>query len=102
MVHEEVALDMLGIPEKIPSLYYRRVPLLITKPGTYDDWKRRRAGVNRWIEGVEESLKEIKLEADRIVWERNLRARPPVQLDKLELNMKIVEILKGGMFEIRC
>jgi hypothetical protein len=102
MVHEEVPLDMLGIPEKIPSLYYRRVPLIITKPDSYEDWKRRRAGVHRWIDGIEEGLKEIKLEADRIVWERNLRARPPVQLEKLEMNKKIVEVLKGGMFEIRC
>jgi hypothetical protein len=95
MVYEDVPLDIVGVPEKIPNLFYRRLPLYITKADSYDDWKRRRGKTHRLLQGVENELSEIKLEVNRIVFERALRARPPVQEENFKLNKKVVEILKG-------
>ena len=94
-MYEDVSLDVVGVPEKIPNLFYRRLPLYITKANSYEDWKRRRGGTRNMIRGVENNLNEIKLEVNRIAFERSLRARPPVQEASFQLNMKVVEILKG-------
>jgi hypothetical protein len=98
MVYEDVPLDVVGVPEKIPNLFYRRVPLYITKANSYEDWKRRRGRTHRLLQGVENDLKGIKLEVNRIVFERSLRARPPVQEESFQLNKKVVEILKGEVW----
>jgi GrpB-like predicted nucleotidyltransferase (UPF0157 family) len=98
MVYEDVPLDVMGVPEKIPNLYYRRVPLNITKEGSYEDWVRRKARPYRLLQGVENNVKEIKLEINRIVFERSLRARPAVQEESFRLNKKVVEILKGEVW----
>jgi hypothetical protein len=98
MVYEDVPLDVVGVPEKIPNLFYRRVPLYITEANSYEDWKRRRGRTHRLLQGVENDLKGIKLEVNRIVFERSLRARPPVQEESFQLNKKVVEILKGEVW----
>ena len=83
------------MPEKIPNLFYMRVPLWRAEPNSYLDWKRRKAGVPRLLEGAEMEVKKIELEVDRIAWERGLRARPDPTSDEFVINNKIAAILKG-------
>ena len=89
-------MDVNGIPEKIPNLFYMRVPLWRSEPNSYLDWKRRKAGIPRLLEGTDMEIKRLELEVDRIAWERGLRARPPTTLDEFALNAKIIDILKGS------
>jgi hypothetical protein len=88
-------LDINGIPDKIPDLYYMRVPLWRTEPNSYLDWKRRKGGVHKLLEGTEMEIKQIELEVDRIAWERRLRTQPQPGAPDFDLNNKIIEILKG-------
>jgi len=86
---------MHGIPDKVPSLYYMRVPLWRVEPESYLDWKRRRAGFGKLLQGTQMEIKKIELEVDRIAWEGGLRARPDPTPDELALHTKIIQILKG-------
>jgi hypothetical protein len=96
MVHEEIQLDVNGIPEKIPKVFWKRFPLWRSEPNSYLDWKRRKAVPGRLLQGTGTDIKKIELEVDRIAWERGLRARPPPDQSEYALNAKIIEILKGS------
>jgi hypothetical protein len=88
-------LDFNGIPEKIPNTFYMRVPLWRVEPDTYLDWKRRRAGLTKLLGGTQMEINRTKLEVDRIMWERTLRARPQPTEDDFALKNKIIDILDG-------
>lgn len=95
MVYEDVKLDVNGIPEKLPGLYYLRLPLTKTEPNTYEDWKRRKGSLRRLLEGTNFEIERIALEVDRIEWERKIRTRSPISQEEFEINERIVRILEG-------
>lgn len=94
-MHDDVTVDITGVPDKIPELRYRRVPLIRAEEGTYLDWKRRKGSPKKLLEGVKVEVDMLALEVGRIAWERNLRAQPPLSQDVLVMNKRIVDILKG-------
>ena len=95
MVYEDVTLDITGVPNKIPEPYYRRVPLIRTEPESYEDWKRRRGNTKKLLEVTTMEANKLALDVERVAWERGLRERPPFSQETLDLNKRIVEILKG-------
>jgi hypothetical protein len=101
MVHEDPILDINGIPERIPDIFYQRVPVIKTEPGTYQDWVRRGARPFKLVEAVKNEIQKIKLEVEKISWERKLRQRPPVSQDDVVFNRKIIEVLTGLSLDIQ-
>ena len=95
MVLEDVTVDVNGVPHKIPEPHYQRVPLHKTEKGTYDDWVRRRGNEKRRVEGIIFEVNRLRLEVEKLSWERKLQARPPLSQEESECNRKIVEILTG-------
>ena len=100
MVTDDVTLDVNGIPDKIPKPFYLRVPILKAEPKSYEDWKKRGGITNRFLEATEREIKRIEKEVGKIQWERELRKRPPISHDDLDINRKIVEVLEGISIEL--
>ena len=95
IVAEDVTLDVNGIPDKIPKPFYLRLPILRVEPQSYEDWKKRGGITDRLLEATERAIKRIEKEVGKIKWERQLRKRPPISHDDLDINRKIVEVLEG-------
>jgi hypothetical protein len=95
MVHETVTLDITGIPEKIPDMRYKRVPMLKTEEGSYFDWKHRRFQPSKLLLAINRDIQKLEFEVGRLAWERGLRERPPLSEDAFDGNRRILEILKG-------
>ena len=95
MVREDVRLDINGIPEKLPSIFYLRTPLLKTVPGTFEDWKKRNSGPKRLLGITELEIKRLETEVAKIPWERELRAKPSIPEETIALHERIIEILGG-------
>lgn len=95
MVHDDVKLDVNGIPEELPGTFYLRMPLIKTEPDTYAHWKRRNGNPATLLRGTALEIKRLELDVGRLHWERKLRERPPISQTDLEMNKKIIEILGG-------
>jgi hypothetical protein len=96
MVHETVTLDITGIPEKIPDMSYKRVPMLKTEEGSYLDWKDRGFQPSKLVLAIESDIQKLELEVGKFAWERGLRERPPLSEDAFDGNRRILGILKGN------
>jgi len=97
MVYEDISVDVNGIPERIPDLYYQRFPLIKTKPDTYEDWKRRNAGTGKLIEGLCTEIEQLKLDVGKLAWEKRVENRRHLNESDFESNQKIVDILSGRL-----
>jgi hypothetical protein len=100
MVHSDVETDIYGIPERLPDLYYLRVPLLKVKSGSFKDCIHRKLHPLSLLQASESEIEELRLEVDRFQWERDLRDQPGVAKEEFEINHKIVEMLKGVVPEV--
>ena len=98
MVYEDVVVDVNGIPEKIPNLFYQRLPILKTEPGTFLDWKRRKGNVHRLLEGTEFEITRLKKDIEKFDWEKKLEKRQRPTESDFEFNQKIINILSGRHF----
>jgi hypothetical protein len=95
IVAEDVTLDINGIPDKVPKPFYLRVPILRLEPNCYEDWKKRGGITDRFLEATETAIKRIEKEVGKIQWERELRKRPRISHNDLDINRKIVDVLEG-------
>lgn len=95
MVREDPVLDINGIPERLPTVFYLRSPLLKIDPDSYEDWKKRGSAPKKLLEVAEEAIKQLELAVAKFSWERRLHARPPVPPETFESHKRIVDILDG-------
>ena len=98
MIYQDVSVDVNGIPQKIPDIYYQRFPIIKTKPESYEDWKRRRAGIRQQVEGFCKDVQQLKLDVSKFAWERDLDKRKPPTESEFEFNQKVIDILAGRLF----
>ena len=90
----------MGSQIKFPEPFYLRVPILNVEPNSYEDWKKRGGITNRFLQATGRVIKRIEKEVGKIQWERELRERPPISHDDLDINRKIVEVLEGVPMEL--
>jgi len=95
IVFDDVPVDVNGVPHKLPESFYQRLPLLKTEEKTYDDWVRRRGTPRRLLSGVEFETDRLRLQVEKLVWEKKLRERPPLSPEESECNKHIIDILEG-------
>jgi hypothetical protein len=98
MVAGVVEVDVNGIPEKLPSIFYRRHHLLKFVPESFEEGKERKFSPERLIDTVAKELDRIALEVDRIVFERELRERPVIPSKDFDVNKRIIAILRGRSY----
>jgi hypothetical protein len=98
MVFEDVSADVNGVPHKLPEAFYQRLPLLKTEENTYDDWVRRRATPGRLLSGVEFETDRLRLQVEKLAWEKELRERPLLSSEESECNKHIIDILEGMIY----
>ena len=101
MVHEDVEVDINGIPNSLPKIRYERMPMVIRKVGSYEDWLRRGARPVRLIKAIQEEVQELAKEVAKLQWERRLRMRPIVSQKALDFNKNIINVLKSNSDEKR-
>ena len=95
IVHQDVELDVNGIPIGLPKLFYQRVPTIKTEPGSYEDWKRKKPSMERLVSAIAWEIGRLRVEVGRLGKELKLRQRPPIPQESFDSNRKIVEILEG-------
>jgi hypothetical protein len=101
MVLEDIPVDVNGVPLKLPGAFYQRLPLLKTEENTYDDWVRRRATPGRLLSGVEFETDRLRLQVEKLAWEKKLRERPQLSPEESECNKHIIDILEGRIYLVR-
>jgi len=99
MVHEDVEVDIYGIPNNLPKIRYERMPMVIRKVGSYEDWLRRGAGPARLVKAIQQEVQELQKEVAKLEWERRLRMRPVVSQKVLDFNKRILDVLESDTDE---
>jgi hypothetical protein len=97
MVHGDIELDVNGVPINLPEIRYERMPMVIRKPGGYEDWLQRAAGPARLVSAIETDVQDLAQQVAKLEWERELRMRPPVTQKVIEFNKRIADVLEGNV-----
>ena len=95
MVHDDVILDVNGIPEKLPGYSYQKLPLINELYKGYDYYARRDTAARTLLSGTELEIQMLEREVEKFVWDMKLRIRAPPAETDFEINRKIVDILEG-------
>ena len=98
MVHDDVDVDLAGIPEIIPKIHYRRHPMLKAPAGSYEDARNRRFILSSQFKVANQEIQNLVFEIDRFKWEMEIGRRPPVKSTDFDINNRIIESLRGVLF----